>query len=1023
MTGRRRRYAGMAAARRNSSSAAPQFWMNSALDRRVVVTATNGEALDLHDHLLDITLPAGVNTATLRVVEVTSLSTIDRGYDWRYGTVNNPNRFVFLPVAVSGSVATVKTLGRWAAGQTRRFALYWDSTGQAGSLSYTYLGGVAQAWSLAVTAGNTDDAYTIVAGGATYTHTMTVGQTAAQIATALRSLVNAGAVATAGGSSATVTVTAVNANDVAFTVANTGTTTPANLAVTRPTVFGVGRIGPDTDVYTASAFRAGLPYGTAGGMTKPAWGRPNNMGARTMTYTINGTGTINATSGTVSTLTNETVRLRSTGTINFARSEWAGAYTCEHHHRFYTGRKSDNTGDNTLSKLVDVFRVTLTYTNGTGYTSSAISNSTTSSSNFDIISLVDLDAVFSGNSTEAAGNQIAHFTAPTSTGTITEFLANADLTALSLTGLIVGGHGNTHAIGMLVNSVSLNGFGSQSPQVIWISDGSAVARLQLRNLTTASQIPANATIAVDFWLVTSMTTGATTVGDNLLPDELVALMRTLTAAPTVSVGSVETYSNGVADTLTTASARAVAAVEWFQDNALTRCGAAWNAAYEYNVVSQTTVVQGGSAPVDDHDANYGEAYKLAGLCLRYLRTHDAALIPLIEYQAAYHVTIEQLAVSSYGSFWEGSTPYWIWTVATPSSGLTAEGGIAGGGTTGTNVDPTFNGGSYGTINYSQGEVRRNTSIDQMHMVGLGLYHYFHLLRNEPAITANTSLRTDVLDLLSRMVTFEQAHWTTATSRFITNLYSVCTGVTPTQNVGLEAGDVANPYHGAQFGSWQISDTDNFQADPSSNLTIDNFMNSVVAPDTNLAALIRFMKGRTEDMLASDYGRHDVTVASGIATTGTSGYYDKGWLPRAAGGTYYRYTNGRTGDDHFLESRTGYRDSMNGRAPQRMIVVALTALLDPTFMVPVEMLGGSTIVREVAVTTAVDELGMTAALYLPEPTTLAHRFAVAGWLGKSSSFDPQTVDSAFTGYWMMFVELWYLVRAGASYSTYYPIGSW
>ena len=36
------------------------------------------------------------------------------------------------------------------------------------------------------------------------------------------------------------------------------------------------------------------------------------------------------------------------------------------------------------------------------------------------------------------------------------------------------------------------------------------------------------------------------------------------------------------------------------------------------------------------------------------------------------------------------------------------------------------------------------------------------------------------------------------------------------------------------------------------------VNAVVAPDTTVAATTRYMQGRTKDMLASDYGQHDVT---------------------------------------------------------------------------------------------------------------------------------------------------------------------
>jgi hypothetical protein len=73
------------------------------------------------------------------------------------------------------------------------------------------------------------------------------------------------------------------------------------------------------------------------------------------------------------------------------------------------------------------------------------------------------------------------------------------------------------------------------------------------------------------------------------------------------------------------------------------------------------------------------------------------------------------------------------------------------------------------------------------------------------------------------------------------------------------------------------------------------------------------------------------------------------------------------------------------------------------------MNGSTVLRSVPITTALDAWMQTTALYATEPTTKGQRFTTAGYFGKSSTYDPQVIDSAFTGYWMMALELWFLVQ--------------
>lgn len=912
------------------------FWWDDAYDSRIDLSATNTLATPLYDKMLVVTLPPGVDSDSARVVETTPIGTIDRVYDWRYGSSQAPNRFWHLPAKVSGQQLTVKTQGRWAPGETRTFALYWDSTGVIPADPPIYLEG-------------------------------------------------------------------------------TGST--------------LARIGPDNESGVFDDVMS-LPSTTGSApKTKPGWARAAaGLTARAMTYTVNGVGAFNATSGTVTDLTNNGPTVTANGTINFPRSEWAGSYTCEYQNTLITGRKADNTGANTLTKLADAMLVVLTYTNQTAYTSTAIANTVTAPANFDIITLAaSTTGPVSG---EAAGNQIATFSAPVGSGTITEYVGSEDITDLPVLNTIIGRHTGFGGAAIVVKRISLTGFGSQSPEAVWVSDSSRNAYLQLRNLTTSSVIPAGAEIEVEFWFVDSFTgSGPVSLG-HAVPDEIVALMDSVVTATTNDIGGVELRPTDKADSLEQASVNTVAGIKWMQDNAVAVHTISGNAAYEYDVQTGLVASAAGSV-VDDHDANYGDAYKLAGLCFCYLRTHDPALIPLIEYQANYHVQIEQDAVAQYGgTFWLGSAPYFYWTLPTPS-GATNPSFANDGGTLanagplvgGHAVDPNMPGGVLGQMNYSQGDVRRHTSIDQMHMVLLGLYHYRYLLRNESAITANATLWADVLAYIGRMRDFEALHFSAASSRLAANLYQICTTGTPTNANGQTDANVTNPYNGAQFGLWQISDTDDFQANPSSNVTIDNFINSVCSPNTTLSALKRYMQGQTKDMLASDYGQHDVVSGLAADLGIVPDAYPQGWLPRAAGGTYYRFSSGRTGDDHYLEVRAGYRDALNGRAPQRAACVALTALLDPTYQVPIEMTGGTTIVRSVPVAEAAIDIVHSMGMYGVEPITKAQRHGVAGTLGRTSSFHPQIIDSAFTGYYMYAVELAHLVNEGADYTDYYPIGLW
>lgn len=1012
-------------------------WWRKSLTRRLRFSLTNTASVDLHDKVADVTVPSGIDPESLRVIENTTDWTVERAYGWRYAPGGSSvNNLVTSPASVSGTTLKVKVLGRWRAGETRYFSAYWRPGGAPAAFRQTHIQALAPTWVATVVAGTTGDHYILNMGGATYDYTQIGGDTATSIATGIRALVNAGSIAVASGSAGTINLVANNPRDISFAVTNTGSTTPANLAITKPTFFFIGRAGPDTGSYNTTAFAMGLPFGTGAGVvnSRAAFGRVINEAVRILSYKANGDGTTYGTiDGTITKYVENGPTIDVAGTLTCStRSgnvDWQGSYTATYYQFFYVGRKSDDTGARTLNKCVNAIRVnaTLTCVRAGGYTPAVVAANATSPGNLDILGFGNLDNSFASNVTEAAGNKIANFTADLATGAITSYAINADLTAKPLTTTIIGSHGNVIGTGILVNSLTFNaGWGSQNPDPVWMSQSNAYGIVSLRNLVTSSVIPQNAALTVDFWYVLGITANATNIGDNLLPDELVEIMRNLAATPTASVGAVENYHpDGFDQSVKLASARTVDGIKWYHANALAKTGLAGNYGFAYQVQDGTVT------PSDDDDANYGEAYKLAGLCLRYKRLHDASLIPLIEKQVQYHLDVEAAAVAQYGSWWAGAAPYWIWPSPTPSNPATTalEGGCAEFAGDTAMLDPgwiAINGNALGPITYTQGQCRRKQSIDQSHMVGLGLYHYLYLLQNETAITSNTALRTAALNYLSRMVTFETKY--SAGNRTLDNLYAICSGGTPTNANGVNdthenpitVVTLANPYWGTSFGGWNVSNTDGQDMNSSANSSLDALFRSIYAPNTVMSGVRRFLLGRAMDMLSMDIGQHDSVRGAGLSTRGAIGPYRHGWQLRpAASGNDYKYAASRSvssnngghqaTDLHYHSINDGGAgDHFSGRGAQRLAVLCMLALVDPTQTIPVEQ-SGTTTRRSVPVVTAVEQLAETVLLFGCEPITKAQRYAALGYFGKSGGYDDQIADSAYTGYAMFAYELFELVR--------------
>jgi hypothetical protein len=481
----------------------------------------------------------------------------------------------------------------------------------------------------------------------------------------------------------------------------------------------------------------------------------------------------------------------------------------------------------------------------------------------------------------------------------------------------------------------------------------------------------------------------------------------------------------------TASDNIVTGLRWMRSHGAALTGVTGNGCFEYDITLNAIHLPSTSAPVDDHDGNYGEAHKLHGLCLKYLRTHDASLVADIEAQVQWHIDIEQAIVAQAGSFWAGAAPYWYWTSTTTSA---APSSVEGKG------DPNINGGAGSSLTYTQGQVRLDTSVDQAHMVSHALYAYLYLLRNEAAITANTTLRTNATSLLSRMVTWESGNYTAhnggvalaSTAKSVANLYRIIQGLHPLNNTGQSS--VLSTYKGDSFGPWQNLNNASTSINPSANSTIDAYFASVWSTNATLSAVTNFLRGRSMDMLSSDISRHDViwdVLYNGNATP--PGTYPTGWMTRAAVGDTLKYATPRTvasqagfsSDLHYINiAHSSARDGMSGRAAQRLACLCLHALIEPTYAIPLELdTDGTTILRSIPIRDAIDDLADTFNTYLTEPLeTNCVRFMAPKYGGTTGSHPTDVVDSAFSGYWMMAVELWHLVNSGASYMDYYPIGA-
>jgi hypothetical protein len=191
-----------------------------------------------------------------------------------------------------------------------------------------------------------------------------------------------------------------------------------------------------------------------------------------------------------------------------------------------------------------------------------------------------------------------------------------------------------------------------------------------------------------------------------------------------------------------------------------------------------------------------------------------------------------------------------------------------------------------------------------------------------------------------------------------------------------------------------------------------------------AGVLAYLIGVASDTVSLDLGQHAWTWGSGVSHDGniSQANYPIGWNLRsnAPGNTALTQAASPTAahgpyasDAHYIQVNDGgVRDQLNGRTFQRLALLCLLALINPSQKILVEMDGApspnANIRREIAITQLIDDLALTCSLYLVEPSTLAARVCANGALG-TGTYSPWTVMSNTTGYGLFAVELWFLVQ--------------
>lgn len=556
-------------------------------------------------------------------------------------------------------------------------------------------------------------------------------------------------------------------------------------------------------------------------------------------------------------------------------------------------------------------------------------------------------------------------------------------------GAIIGHSSSTRAIALRIDKVELQGFGAASDGDMTIRNVSFGWQLGFGDLSNANAIPAGAKIHLEFTIAYSRTSHT--------DDNIIAALKWPDIIPGTA-GEVETYSTehdrvnitALGETLT------YGATEWLYRNSPAIAGMNGNLGFSYNHL--TGLPQVG----DDGDSTYGVGHMLHGLALRYKRTEDAGLVPLINRCLEYFLELEKRARAKYGdTICRGVLPYYLWPSATPlvTDDLAA-------------VEWTVN----------RGEPATYASLEQIQMPLHGMYMY---LRHVPVDADLFPYRDDIIALIERMeenetnanASHDKHQRPVAADAYGSGnaLYSLTAGAlgTPTNN-GLTVANTsaAGTLNGPVYHDWQVNNATNRLLDDSANSAIMTFMRAVYAPDTEQQGILNYMRGRANDMLVNDLGRHDYDVSFPASNGQEAAAYPDGWLIRS-NVAFGMYDSGRTPTHYILVNSGGTRDSLGLRIAQKAAVLGIVALYDPTYQIKLNEQGST-----VPVKTALDSyLRMVHAIGIKRESGMV-KLGASGQFGDSGSYPSYVSETAFTSYALMAVEIWHQVQAGTSAAELY-----
>jgi hypothetical protein len=405
-------------------------------------------------------------------------------------------------------------------------------------------------------------------------------------------------------------------------------------------------------------------------------------------------------SGTITGITANGPNLVVTGTLTSTiagsnTGRWSGAYTATFMHAFVSGALTSNAtpaaGPLTKMKNVMVMRLQIVWTCTTGYAPTDVGSGNVGSS-FILLSYADKNNSFAGNVTAVAPNTTTNFYATAGNGP-TAYAINADLSAIAVPGTVIGSAGNTHASGLILKSITPgNGF-PNGIAIQLFADSNAFVSVQCNGVShTTTPIPTGATITIDSYMATSYTQNPSTSADSLLPSEVVTLLQNVDAVPSITYAHELLQSTTLNQTMVNVGSRLVSGIKWYQQNAASITGKFNNYTFTYQTRASNGVAQGTLGLADDNDGNYGEAHKLTGLCLRYLRTLDRSLLPLMALQARFHIDLERALVATWGNWWSGATSFWFAPITYTGN---IEGGYGQPGSSVAQVDPAAS--TYGTL--------------------------------------------------------------------------------------------------------------------------------------------------------------------------------------------------------------------------------------------------------------------------------------------------------------------------------------